>query len=105
QHAHVTHGFLIFFRRAQTLDARAQTAFDVILKTRPRRFAIDFNVAGAQLKRAIDQIDCLASHRRWQKWSKVKRAVVLNPPGDHALWKRLVDGELQVRIDLSSFSL
>ena len=54
QHAHIAHGFLIFRRRAQTLDARAETAFDVILETRPRRFAVDFNVAGAQLKSAVD---------------------------------------------------
>ena len=50
KHAHVAHGFLILCRRAQTLDAGAQTAFDVILQAWPRRAAIDFNVAGAQLE-------------------------------------------------------
>ena len=54
QHAHVTHSLLIFFRRAQSLDARAETAFDVILQARARRFAVNFNVAGAELKSSID---------------------------------------------------
>src|SRR5438445_429092 len=94
QHAHVAHSFLIFFRCAQTLDAWAETAFDVILQTRARRLAVNLDVTGAQLKSAIDEIDCFARHRCRQKWAKVKRAVVLNPARDHTFRKRLVDGEL-----------
>src|SRR5205809_333026 len=91
QHAHVAHGLLIFFRRAQTLNARPETAFDVVFQTRTRRFAIDLNVAGTQLKGAIDQIDRATRHRGRQKRTKIKRAVVLDPASDHAFWKRFVD--------------
>src|SRR6266568_617161 len=100
QHAHVADGFLIFCRRAETLDARTETAFDVIFETRARRFAVDFNIASAQLKSAIDQIDRSARHRGRQKWSEVKCAVILNATSDNAFWKWFVDGELQMRIRL-----
>ena len=98
QHAHVTHGFLIFFRRAQTLDARPETTLDVIFQTWPRRFAVYFDVAGTKLKSAIDQINRSTRHRGRQKRTKMKRPIILNPASDHAFWKRLVDGELQMRI-------
>src|SRR5262249_56198460 len=98
--AHITHGFLILLRRAKALDAWAETAFDVILQTRPRRLAINLNVAGAQLKRAIDDIDGATGHRRRQERSKIERAVVLNSPRDYALGKRFVDSKFQVRVRL-----
>ena len=103
QQAHVAHRFLILFRRAQSFDARAETALDVILKTRPRRLAVDFDVAGAQLKSAIDYVDRSARHAGRQKRSKVKRAVFLNAARDHRFGKRLVDRQFQMRIRLVVF--
>src|SRR4029079_2308097 len=47
QQSYVPHSFLILFRRAQSLDARAEAAFDVILETRSRRFTIDLDIARA----------------------------------------------------------
>ena len=103
EHAYVAHCFLIFRGCAQTLDARPETAFDVVFQTRPGRLAVNFDVASAQLKSAIDQVDCLARHRCRQKWPKVKRAVVLNAARNHAFGKGLVDGELQMRVRLVVF--
>ena len=57
------------------------------------------------MKSAIDQIDCATGHRRRQERSEVKCAVVLNSSRDHALGKRFVDGELEVRIRLVVFQL
>jgi hypothetical protein len=51
---HVAYRFLIFLRRAQSFDAWPKTSLDVILQARSRRLAVDFNVAGAQLKCAVD---------------------------------------------------
>jgi hypothetical protein len=103
QHAHIAHGFLIFFGSAQSLDAWTETAFDVIFQTRARRLAIDFNVAGAQLKRAVNQINCAAGHCRGQERPEIKGAIVLNAPGDYTFRKWLVDSQLQMRIRLIVF--
>src|SRR5262249_9449517 len=97
---YVAHGFLILFRRAQPLDAWAKATFDVILETRPRRFAVDLDIAGTQLKRAVDQVDGSPRETRRQKRSEVKRSVFLQAPRDHDFRKRLVDRELQVRVRL-----
>ena len=53
QQTHVAHSLLVLFRRTQSLDARPEAAFDVILETRPRRFTVDLDVARAQLKRSV----------------------------------------------------
>ncbi len=98
QEPHVAHRFLILLRSAQSLDAWAKAAFDVILQTRARRLAIDFDIAGAKLKRSVDYIDRFPRHAGRQEWTKVKRAVLLNAPSDYSFRKRLVDREFEMRI-------
>src|SRR5215813_13492111 len=41
QQSNVSHCFIVLFRRAKTADTGSKTAFDVIFKTRPVRFAVD----------------------------------------------------------------
>ena len=77
----------------------------MILKTRARRFAVNFDVAGAQLEGSVDHVDGLARHAGRQERSEVERAVFLNPPRDHDFGKRLVDGQFQMRIRLVVFQI
>ena len=100
QQSHVAHRFLILFRSTQSLDARTKAAFDVILETRPRRLAVDLDVASAQLKCSVDQIDRPSRETCGQEWTKIERAVALNAASDYDFRKRLVDRELQMRIRL-----
>src|SRR6266446_5999179 len=83
QQTNIAYGLLILSRRAQPFDAGPETTFDVILQTRTRRFAVNLDITGAQLKCAIDQINSFARQAGWQKRSKVKRAVALNATGDY----------------------
>ena len=100
QQSHVAHSFLVLFRSAKPFDAGTKAAFDVILQTRPRRFAVDLDVAGAQLERSIDYIDRFACKTCRQKGSEIKCAIALDATRDHHFRKRLVDGQLQMRIRL-----
>ena len=103
QQAHVAYGFLILSRRAQPFDTWSKTTLDVILQTGARRLAVDVNVAGAQLKSPIDQVDGFSRQAGRQKGAEVERAVFLNAARNHDLRKGLVNGQLQVRIRLVVF--
>src|SRR6185436_5804753 len=94
------HRFLILFGRAETFDAWSETAFDVILEARARRLAVDLDVAGAQLKRAIDEIDSASRQTRRQKRTEVQCTVALNAARDDDFRKRFVDRQFQVRVRL-----
>jgi hypothetical protein len=72
----------------------------VILETRPRRLAVDLDIAGAQLKRAVDQIDRPARQTCRQKRSEIECAIALNAACDDDLRKWFVDRQLQMRIRL-----
>src|ERR1700674_263179 len=79
--------------------------FYLVLKTRARRLAINFDVAGPKLKRSVDDVDRFSRHTGRQKGSEVKRAVLLNATRDDGFRKRLVDGQLEMRIRLVVFQI
>ena len=56
QDLNVGRRLLIFLLSAEAFDARAKTAFQMVFETRPRQFAVDLDLAGAKLERAIYEI-------------------------------------------------
>ena len=48
---------LILFGRAQAFDAGAEAALDVVFETRARVLAVNLDVAGAELERAVDEVN------------------------------------------------
>ncbi len=72
----------------------------MILETRSRRFTIDLDVARAQLKRPVNQIDSPARETGRKERTEIQRAVALNTTRDHNFRKRLVNREFQVRVRL-----
>ena len=77
----------------------------MVFKTRARRLAIDFYVAGAKLKSPVDYVDGSPSHTGGQDGPEVERAVLLNPARDNGFGKRLVDGQLEMRIRFVVFQI
>jgi hypothetical protein len=60
QHANVCRSFEIFFLGAQTLYAWPKTPLQMILKAGPRQIAVYLDLASAQLKGAVDEIQSVA---------------------------------------------
>ena len=65
----------------------------MILKTRPREFAVDVDVACPKLECPIYQVQRLSRERRGEKWAEVAGSVPLDLSRDDDLRKGLV-GEL-----------
>ena len=90
-------GLLIFVLRAEALYARAEAAFEGILETRTRQLAVELDVAGAQLKGAVDEVQRISRERGRQERAILIRSIADDAARDHDLWERLV-GQLKVRI-------
>ena len=70
----------------------------MILKTRARESSVNLYVAGAQLKRSVDEINRATRERGGKERAEVERAVALNPSRNHHARERLVYRELEVRV-------
>src|ERR1043166_1154304 len=69
----------------------------MIFETRARQFAIDLDLASAELKRAVDQIQSIPRDRRRQKRPVITGTVPLDPARDNYFWKCLIC-QFQMRI-------
>src|SRR5688500_4840198 len=66
---------------------------NVVLETRPLAFAVDGNVAVADEKVPLNELQRLARQPRREKQCEIDRAVLPDPPGDDRPRKRLLDGK------------
>jgi hypothetical protein len=75
----------------------------VVFETRARELAVNLDVAGAELERAVDEVNRAPREGSRQVRPEVERAVALDAPRDHHARERLVDRQLQVRVLLVVF--
>ena len=88
---------LIFVLRAEPFNARAETPFEMIFQTGAGKFAVDLDLAGAELEGAVYQIQCVAGERRRQERAVIIRAVADDLSRNDHLRERLIR-EFQMRV-------
>ena len=70
----------------------------MVFETGAREFAVNLDVAGAELECPVDEVDGAPRERGREKRPEVERAVALNPARNHHARERVADGQLEVRI-------
>src|SRR5579859_3518620 len=100
QELYVTHGLLIRLRRGQVLNAGPETAFDVVLQTRPQVVAGEIDLAGRDKKAAMDEIDNPVGQIAGEIGPVIDAAVFAQSARDVNPRKALTQRELDVGISL-----
>src|SRR5262249_56288540 len=96
QELHIVYGLLICLRRGQVLDARPQTALDVVLQAGSQMIAGEIDFAGRNQEAAVDQIDDAVRQISGEVWTIVDAAVFAQAAGDVDTRVALAQGHLAV---------
>ena len=97
---HVLYGFLVLRKRCQAVNTRAEAAMDVILQARPGTLPIDRDVAIADQKVSLDQLQGLSREARRKKRTEVQRPILAHAPRNDGARKWLVRRQLDERVRL-----
>ncbi len=97
---HVADGFLIGLGSGEVLHARAETALDVELQTRPRMGARQVDLAGRNQEVAVDQVDDAIGEVGREVWTVVGAAILPQASSDVDAREALGEREFHVGIRL-----